>query len=325
MKQEKKTDETVCVTGAGGFIASWLVKMLLSRGYTVRGAVRTNPADDDCKYKHLRELEGAKERLELVKADILDYQSLATVIQGCHGVFHMACLLNDNPEQVIEPAVNGTRNVMEVCAEMGVKRVVVTSSIGAVYMDPHRDPLAIVDDDCWSDLDYCMQTKNWYCYAKTLAEKLAREIAEKRNLEMVVLNPSLVLGPLLQPAMNASTAHIMKYLTGSAKTYANLTQAYVDVRDVAAAHILVYETPSARGHRYLCAESNLHRGDLVHMLAELCPHYPLPTKCSDEKNPRKQPYKFSNQKLRDLGLSFTPLNKCLADTVASLHDKGFLH
>jgi nucleoside-diphosphate-sugar epimerase len=56
--------------------------------------------------------------------------------------------------------------------------------------------------------------QNWYCYAKTLAEKLAREIAEKRNLEMVVLNPSLVLGPLLQPAMNASTAHIMKYLTG---------------------------------------------------------------------------------------------------------------
>ena len=62
-------------------------------------------------------------------------------------------------ERVIEPAVNGTRNVMEVCAEVGVKRVVVTSSIGAVYMDPHRDPLAIVDDDCWSDLDYCIQTK----------------------------------------------------------------------------------------------------------------------------------------------------------------------
>lgn len=321
MKQEKKT---VCVTGAGGFIGSWLVKMLLAKGYIVRGAVHSDPVDDGWKYEHLRELEGAKERLELVKADVLDYQSLVTVIQGCHGVFHMAFLLSNDPERVIEPAVNGTRNVMEVCAELGVKRVVVTSSIGAVYMDPLRDPLAIVDDDCWSDLDYCIQTKNWYCYAKILAEKLAWEMAEKRNLDIVVINPSLVLGPLLQPAMNASTAHIMKYLTGSAKTYANLTQAYVDVRDVAEAHILVYETPTASGHRYLCAESNLHRGDLVHMLAELCPHYPLATKCSDEKNPRKQPYKFSNQKLRDLGLSFTPLNKCLADTVASLQHKGFL-
>ena len=57
-------------------------------------------------------------------------------------------------EQVIEPAVKGTRNVMEACEETGVNRVVFTSSIGAIYMDPHRDPLAIVNDDCWSDLDH---------------------------------------------------------------------------------------------------------------------------------------------------------------------------
>eukprot|EP01018_Ginkgo_biloba_P000117 Gb_02954 [translate_table: standard] len=124
--------------------------------------------------------------------------------------------------------------------------------------------------------------------------------------------------------MNASTAHIMKYLTGSAKTYANLTQAYVDVRDVAKAHILVYETPSASG-RYLCAETNLHRGDLVDMLAKMFPQYPHPTKCSDEKNPRKKPYKFSNQKIKDLGLSLTPMKITLADTIVSLQEKGFLH
>lgn len=324
MKPSEKRDEIVCVTGAGGFIASWLIKFLLTKGYIVRGAVRTNPADDGWKYEHLRDLEGAKERLQLVKADILDYQSLLTVIRGCHGVFHMAAVLNHDPEKVIEPATEGTRNVMEACAETGVKRVVFTSSIGAVYMDPHREPLAIVNDDCWSDLDYCIQTKDWYCYAKILAEKSAWEIAMRRNLELVVINPVLVLGPLLQNAMNPSTAHIMKYLSGSAKTYANLTQVYVDVRDVARAHILVYETPSASGQRYLCAECNLHRADLVHMLARECPHCSHPTKCSDEKNPRKQPYKFSNEKLKDLGLTFTPMKQCLADAVASLHNRGFL-
>eukprot|EP01018_Ginkgo_biloba_P000111 Gb_05658 [translate_table: standard] len=315
------TKERVCVTGAGGFIGSWLVKLLLIKGYSVNAAVR-NP--DDEKYEHLRKLEGAKERLVLVKADILHYESLLSAIYGCQGVFHMACLLTDDPKQVIEPAVKGTENVLEACAEMGVKRVVLTSSIGAVYMNPNRNPDALVHDDCWSDLDYCIQTKNWYCYAKTVAEKEAWEYAKERNLDLVVVNPSLVLGPLLQSAMNASTAHIMKYLTGSAKTYANLTQAYVDVRDVAKAHILVYETPSASG-RYLCAETNLHRGDLVDMLAKIFPHYPLPTKCSDEKNPRKKAYKFSNQKLKNLGLSFTPIKSSLADTVISLQEKGFLH
>eukprot|EP01018_Ginkgo_biloba_P000118 Gb_06804 [translate_table: standard] len=313
--------ERVCVTGAGGFIGSWLVKLLLTKGYSVNAAVR-NP--DDEKYEHLRKLEGAKERLVLVKADILHYDSLVSAIHGCHGVFHMACLLTDDPKQVIEPAVKGTENVLEACAEIGVKRVVLTSSIGAVYMDPNRNPDALVHDDCWSDLDYCIRTKNWYCYAKTVAEREAWKHAKERNLDLVVINPSLVLGPLLQSAMNASTAHIMKYLTGSAKTYANLTQAYVDVRDVAKAHILVYELPSASG-RYLCAETNLHRGELVDMLAKMFPHYPLPTKCSDEKNPRKKPYKFSNQKIKNLGLSLTPIKMTLADTVVSLQEKGFIH
>ncbi|KAH8522597.1 hypothetical protein H0E87_003294, partial [Populus deltoides] len=80
--------QTVCVTGAGGFIASWIVKLLLEKGYSVKGTVR-KPADP--KNSHLRELEGAQERLTLCKADILDYESLKEAIdQGCDGVFHTA-------------------------------------------------------------------------------------------------------------------------------------------------------------------------------------------------------------------------------------------
>ncbi|KAH9309232.1 hypothetical protein KI387_037143, partial [Taxus chinensis] len=266
---------TVCVTGAGGFIGSWLVKLLLSRGYTVKGAVR-NP--EDSKYEHLRALEGASasKNLRLVKADILDYDSLVAVIRGCDGVFHMACLISEDLEQVMDPAVKGTANVLDASAECGVKRLVLTSSIGAVYMDPKRDPHLVVDEDCWSDLDYCIQTKNWYCYAKTVAEKAAWKRAEERDLDMVVVNPCLVLGPLLHSFINASTSHITKYLTGTVKTYSNLTQAYVDVRDVAEAHILVYETPSACG-RYLCAESSIHRAELVQLLSQILPHYPIPS------------------------------------------------
>lgn len=312
--------QTVCVTGAGGFIASWIVKLLLEKGYSVKGTVR-NP--EDPKNAHLRELEGAKERLTLCKADLLDYEGLREAIMGCDGVFHTASPVTDDPEQMVEPAVNGTKNVIIAAAEAKVRRVVFTSSIGAVYMDPNRSPDVVVDESCWSDLEFCKNTKNWYCYGKAVAEQAACEIAKEKGVDLVVVNPVLVLGPLLQSTVNASIIHILKYLTGSAKTYANSVQAYVHVKDVALAHILVFETPSASG-RYLCAESVLHRGEVVEILVKFFPEYPIPTRCSDEKNPRAKPYKFSNQKLKDLGLEFTPVKQCLYETVKNLQERGHL-
>ncbi|ERN18655.1 hypothetical protein AMTRI_Chr12g272940 [Amborella trichopoda] len=312
--------KTVCVTGAGGFIASWLVKLLLERGYTVKGTVR-NPGDP--KNSHLRSLEGADQRLILCRADLMDYESLFEAIKGCQGVFHSASPVTDDPEEMVEPAVKGTENVINAAAEAGVRRVVFTSSIGAVYMDPNRSSDAVVDESCWSDLEFCKNTKNWYCYGKAVAEQAAWEVAKERGVDLVVVNPVLVLGPVLQSTINASIVHVLKYLTGSAKTYANSVQAYVHVKDVAEAHILVFENPEANG-RYLCAESVLHRGEVVAILNKLFPEYPIPTKCSDEVNPRKKPYKFSNQKLKDLGLQFTPVSQCLYDTVISLQEKGHL-
>ncbi|XP_061360356.1 cinnamoyl-CoA reductase 2 [Gastrolobium bilobum] len=314
------SDQTVCVTGAGGFIASWLVKALLEKGYTVKGTVR-NP--DDPKNGHLKELVGARERLTLHKVDLLDVESIKDVVNGCHGVFHTASPVTDNPEEMLEPAVNGAKNVIKAAAEAKVRRVVFTSSIGTVYMDPNRSRDVVVDESCWSDLEYCKTTKNWYCYGKTVAEQEAWDLAKEKEVDLVVMNPVLVLGPLLQPTINASTIHILKYLTGSAKTFVNATQSYVDVRDAALAHILVYETPSASG-RYICSESSLHRGELVEILAKYFPEYPIPTKCSDEKNPRVKPYVFSNKKLKDLGLEFTPVKQCLYETVKSLQEKGHL-
>ncbi|XBH70219.1 cinnamoyl-CoA reductase 1 [Aegilops tauschii subsp. strangulata] len=313
--------QTVCVTGAAGYIASWLVKLLLERGYTVKGTVR-NP--DDPKNAHLKALDGAAERLVLCKADLLDYDAICAAVEGCHGVFHTASPVTDDPEQMVEPAVRGTEYVINAAADAGtVRRVVFTSSIGAVTMDPNRGPDVVVDESCWSDLEFCKKTKNWYCYGKAVAEQAAWEKAAARGVDLVVVNPVLVVGPLLQPTVNASAAHILKYLDGSAKKYANAVQAYVDVRDVAAAHVRVFEAPGASG-RHLCAERVLHREDVVHILGKLFPEYPVPTRCSDEVNPRKQPYKMSNQKLQDLGLQFTPVNDSLYETVKSLQEKGHL-
>ncbi|KAH7285940.1 hypothetical protein KP509_33G051900 [Ceratopteris richardii] len=222
---------------------------------------------------------------------------------------------------MVDPSIQGTLNVLNAALLAGVRRVVMTSSIGAVAMDPHRDPDVVVDESCWSNLDYCKETKNWYCYGKAVAEQAAWDFAKEKNLDLVVLVPSLVLGPLLQPAMNASTFHVLKYVSGSAKTYANLVQAYVDVRDVAKACILLYETASASG-RYLCAESVAHRGEVCDILAELYPQYPIPRKCSDAKQPKLEPYRLSNKRLRDMGFEFISLRKSLQDTVINLQERN---
>lgn len=224
---------------------------------------------------------------------------------------------------MIEPAIKGTENVISAAVDAGVKRLVFTSSIGTVYMDPRRDADNVVDESCWSNLEYCKSTKNWYCYAKTVAEKVAWEMAAEREIELIVVNPVLVIGPLLQPSMNASTGHILKYLNGAVKTYANAVQAYVHVGDVAEAHVLVFESPTACG-RYICAESMLHRGELVDLLRLLFPSYPIPSVCKDEVNPRVKPYKLSTKKIQDMGLKFTPMKETLCQTVKCLQDKGFL-
>nr|ALG76005.1 cinnamoyl-CoA reductase [Miscanthus sacchariflorus] len=321
VQQPAGNGQTVCVTGAAGYIASWLVKLLLEKGYTVKGTVR-NP--DDPKNAHLKALDGAAERLILCKADLLDYDAICRAVQGCQGVFHTASPVTDDPEQMVEPAVRGTEYVINAAAEAGtVRRVVFTSSIGAVTMDPSRGPDVVVDESCWSDLEFCKKTRNWYCYGKAVAEQEAWDAARQRGVDLVVVNPVLVVGPLLQPTVNASIAHVVKYLDGSARTFANAVQAYVDVRDVADAHLRVFESPRASG-RYLCAERVLHREDVVRILAKLFPEYPVPTRCSDEVNPRKQPYKLSNQKLRDLGLEFRPVSQSLYDTVKNLQEKGHL-
>jgi cinnamoyl-CoA reductase len=117
--------------------------------------------------------------------------------------------------------------------------------------------------------------QNWYCYGKTVAEQAAWEAAASRNVDLVVVNPVLTQGPALQPTVNASLMHLLKYLNGSAKTFANAVQAYVHVRDAAAAHVRVFEAPAAAG-RYMCSDAVLHREDVVGILAKLFPEYPVP-------------------------------------------------
>ncbi|KAL1555262.1 phenylacetaldehyde reductase-like [Salvia divinorum] len=141
----------VCVTGASGYIASWLVKLLLHRGYTVKATVRN--LRDPSKVEHLKALEGADERLHLFEADLLKEGSFDSVIDGCDAVFHTASPVildnvNDPQVELIEPAVKGTLNVLGSCRKAhSVKRVVLTSSMATVaFKKPTQTSNLLVDE-----------------------------------------------------------------------------------------------------------------------------------------------------------------------------------
>ncbi|KAL1539941.1 phenylacetaldehyde reductase-like [Salvia divinorum] len=316
--------KTVCVTGASGYIASWLVKLLLRRGYTVNASVRdtNNPK----KIQHLLELDGAKERLNLIEADLLEEGSFDAVIDGCDGVFHTASpffiATTDPQADLIDPALKGTLNVLGSCARTpSIKRVVLTSSIAAVFANGKpRTPEVVVDETWWSDPDFCKRAQQWYMLSKTLAEDAAWKFVKEKGIDMVAINPSMVIGPLLQPTLNTSSASILNLING-AETYQNAVVGWVDVRDVANAHILAFENPAANG-RYCTVGRVAHYSEMVKILHELDPTLHLPEKCADDK-PLVPTYQVSKERARSLGVEFTPLEESIKLTVESLKEKGF--
>lgn len=311
----------VCVTGGGGFLASWVIKLLLSKNYFVHTTVRQ---PGDVKYAHLSEFENASTNLKLFKADLLDYNSICSAVEGCIGVFHVASPVpyttGPNPEvEVIEPAVKGTLNVLKACVEAKVKRVVVVSSIAALVMNPSWPKDQVIDETCWSDKEYCRTTKNWYCLSKTEAESEALEFAKRSGLDVVTVCPSLILGPMLQRTVNASSLVILRLLKDGCESLENKLRYIVDVRDVAEAILLAYENPEAEG-RYICMAYTIKAKDVVDLLKSIYPNYNYP------KNYTEVPEegRLSSEKLQKLGWSFRPLKETLTDSVESYRKAGIV-
>ncbi|GMH12343.1 hypothetical protein Nepgr_014184 [Nepenthes gracilis] len=317
-------DEVVCVTGGSGYIGSWLVRLLLDRGYTVHATVKD--LNDEKETKHLLALEGADSCLRLFQIDLLDYGSIVAAVTGTVGVFHLAspCTVDEvnDPEELLEPAVRGTQHVLTAAKELGVRRVVVTSSISAITPSPNWPADVVKREDCWTDVEYCKQVKLWYPLSKTLAEKAAWNLAKEKGLDVVVVNPGTVLGPILPPTINASMAVLLRLLQGCTEEYPDFYMGPVHVKDVALAHIMVYENKSATG-RHLCVESISHFGDFAAKVAEMYPSYNVPRMPKDTQ-PGLLRAKNGSQKLMDLGLQFIPVEQIIKDAVESLRGKGYV-
>ncbi|GFP98312.1 cinnamoyl-coa reductase 1 [Phtheirospermum japonicum] len=243
---------TVCVTGAGGYVASWLIKLLISHGYNVHGTLR-NPRDE--KYVHLKSLKSAFEKLKLFKADLLDFDSILAAVKGCDGIFHVASLVPSssvpNPEvEVVAPVLNDTLNILKACSQEKTRRVVVISSGAALVMNPNWPKDRVIDETYCSDREYYRTTNNWYYYSKTVAEAKALEYAKQNGLDVITICPTLVLGPMLQHAPNASSLFLIKLLREGFEEVENKLRIIVDVRDVADTFKLVYENVRPKADIY---------------------------------------------------------------------------
>uniref|UniRef100_A0A2N9G5N6 NAD-dependent epimerase/dehydratase domain-containing protein n=1 Tax=Fagus sylvatica TaxID=28930 RepID=A0A2N9G5N6_FAGSY len=281
-----------CVTGGTGLIASYLVKTLLEKGYTVRTTVR-DPGDVG-KVGFLWEFNGAKERLKIMKADLTIEGSFDEAVQGVDGVFHTA-------SPVIVPQ---------------------DDNIKAKYRDDVQQ-VSPLNESHWSDPEYCKRHNLWYAFAKTLSEKEAWRIAKESGMDLVVVNPSYVVGPLLTPQPTSTLSLILAIIKGDRGAYPNLMIGFVHIDDVIAAHILAMEEKKATG-RLICSSSVAHWSQIIEMLRAKYPSYPFENKCSNEKGDNN-PHSMDTTKIAQLGFPpFKTLDQMFDDCIRSFQEKGFL-
>ncbi|XP_074335244.1 phenylacetaldehyde reductase-like isoform X2 [Apium graveolens] len=317
--------KVVCVTGASGFIASWLVKMLLERDYTVNATVRS--LNDRLKTEHLLALDGAKERLHLFEANLLDEGSFDPAVIGCTCVFHTASPVDpksSNPqEELIEPAVKGTLNVLQSCAKVpSIKRVVITSSLASVMVtEKPLKPDVVMDETWFSSAALCEEQKLYYHLSKTLAEQAALKFTEEHKIDLVTLHPGFVLGPLLQPLLNITSEVMLNFIKKGQEIFPDGIYRFVDVRDVAYAHLQAFENPSACG-RYCLVGKVTYSSEAFEILHNLYPAISIPERCNKEKRVGP-PYHVSKERAKSLGIDFLPLEVSLKDTVESFKEKNF--
>ncbi|XP_039021390.1 tetraketide alpha-pyrone reductase 2-like isoform X2 [Hibiscus syriacus] len=273
-----------CVTGGTGFIAAYLVKTLLERGCHVRTTVR-DPENEE-KVGFLREMKGAKERLKIFKADLMEDGSFEDAIHGVNGVFHTASPVlvpydHNVQATLIDPCIKGTLNVLRSCANASgtVKRVVLTSSCSAIRyrFDVQKQQIFSLNESHWSDPDYCKHDNLFYAYAKTTGEKEAWRVAKESGIDLVAVNPSFVVGPLLAPQPTSTLQVILSIVKGTRGAYPNTTIGFVHINDVIAAHILAMEESKASG-RLVCSGSVAHWSQIIEMLRAKYPSYPFENK-----------------------------------------------
>lgn len=341
----------VMVTGGTGYMASWVIKMLLEEGINVNATVR-NPLDVQ-KVEHLTTLTKASTgKLKLFMADLLDPGSFDEPMQGCELVMHTASPFFitgvKNPEEgLLRPAKEGTRNVLETVKRTPtVKRVVLTSSVAAIFgdnVDIKLTPGKVFTEKEWnitSRVDH-----QPYSYSKTIAEQEAWVTAKEQDRwDLLAINPGWILGPSISKRKDSmSISTMVQFGDGTFRTgVPEIWNGIVDVRDVASAHIKAGFTPGASG-RHIIVNGEARLFDLANILRKhfgesysfprrqapkflfwlIAPMYGY-TRKYVSRNVGHQ-IKFDNSYSKaDLGMSYIPIEQTVKEHFQQILDDALL-
>jgi nucleoside-diphosphate-sugar epimerase len=250
---------TVLVTGGSGFIGSHCILQLLEAGHTVRTTVRNLAREGEVRVMLKAGGANADDRLSFFAADLMGDAGWAEAVSGSEYVLHVASpfppTVPKNEDDLIVPAREGALRVLRAARGAGVKRVVLTSSFAAIGYG-HKPRATPFDETDWSDPNG--PDVQPYAKSKTLAERAAWDFIAREGggLELSVVNPVGVFGPVLGPDYSTSILLIQRLMDGAMPGCPRLTFGVVDVRDVADLHLRAMTDPAAKGERFLAVSGD---------------------------------------------------------------------
>ncbi len=245
---------TVLVTGGSGFIAGHCLLQLAAAGHTLRATVRSASREASLRETLAKAGANLGDRLSVFVADLTADAGWREAATGCDFVLHVASPFPPgapkNEDELIVPARDGALRALKAARDAGVRRVVLTSSFAAIgYGRPSKGPVYTEED--WTDIAGADATA--YVKSKTIAERAAWDFIAREcgGLELAVVNPVGVFGPLLGPDMSTSVLAVQRLLSGAMPGCPKYYLGVVDVRDVADLHIRAMTDPRAKGERFL--------------------------------------------------------------------------
>ena len=268
----------VLVTGASGFIAKHICLQLLNAGYRVRGSVRSPDRIQDVVNAikpQLTTIHDLDRRLKFVVVDLNSDVGWDQALEGTGAVIHSASPVPLDPLpneiEIVRPAVDGTLRVLRAASKATVKRVILTSSIVAIYFSKLDVGNQLFNEHYWTDLHDPAVTP--YIKSKTLAERAAWNFAfdNPTAIDLTVINPGFVIGPPLDQNIGASIQLIRRLMYSRLPVVPNIGFAFVDVRDIAAMHVKCLSSPASIGMRILGAARFCWLVEIVGLLEKLYP------------------------------------------------------